>query len=99
MSSNTVKQLQNTSTALRVALAQHDWQAVGELDLQCRQAVDSAMADPQQQNDELRDRMQELLDLYRELVSVCQTERQRIADELRQINQSKHSAKVYQMFG
>ena len=29
MSSSTVEQLQNTSTALRDALAQQDWQAVG----------------------------------------------------------------------
>lgn|SRR5690554_3927329 len=99
MKSSTVEQLQITSSALRDALAQQDWQAVGELDLQCRHAVDSAMADPQQQNDELRERMEELLELYRELVSVCQTEQQRIASELRQINQSKQSAKVYQMFG
>ncbi len=99
MSSSTVEQLQNTSTALRDALAQQDWQAVGELDLQCRQAVDNAMADPHQENDELRERMQDLLDLYRELVSVCQAEQQRIADELRQINQFKQGAKVYQMFG
>ncbi len=99
MKSSTVEQLQITSSALRNALAQQDWQAVGELDLQCRHAVDSAMADPQQQNDELRERMEELLELYRELVSVCQTEQQRIASELRQINQSKQSAKVYQMFG
>ena len=99
MSSNTVEQLQNTSTALRDALAQQDWQAVGELDLQCRRAVDFAMADPHQENDELRERMQDLLDLYRELVSVCQAEQQRIADELRQINQFKQGAKVYQMFG
>lgn len=98
MSASTVQQLQNTSTALRDALTQHDWQAIGQLDLQCRDAVNSAMADPHQQNDDLRDRMQELLDLYRDLVSACQTEQQRIADELRQINQSKHSAKVYQMF-
>lgn len=99
MSTSTVDQLQHTSTALRDALAQQDWQAIGELDLQCRQAVDCAMADPHQQNDRLRERMQELLDLYRELVSVCRIEQQRIANELRQIQQSKHSAKVYQMFG
>ena len=98
MSSSTVEQLKNTSTALRDALAQQDWQAVGEVDLQCRQAVDSAMADPHQQTDELRDRMQELLDLYREMVEVCQAEQQRIAGELRQINLSKKSAKVYQLF-
>ena len=99
MSTSTVEQLQNTSSALRAALLEQDWQAVGQLDLQCRQAVDNAMADPHQDSNELRERMQELLDLYRELVSVCQTEQQRIVDELRQINQSKHSAKVYQMFG
>lgn len=99
MNTSTVEQLQHTSTALRDALAQQDWQAVGRLDLQCRQAVDNAMSDPHQNNDELRERMQELLDLYQDLVSACQSEQQRIADELRQINQSKQSAKVYQMFG
>ena len=99
MSTNTVEQLQNTSTALRDALVQHNWQAVGELDLQCRDAVERAMADPHQQNDELRERMQELVDLYRDLVIACQAEQHRIGDELRQINQSKKSAKVYQMFG
>lgn len=99
MSASTVQQLQNTSSALRDALTQHNWQAIGQLDLQCRDAVDSAMADPQQQNDELRDRMQELVSLYRDLVSACQAEQHRIGDELRQINQSKKSAKVYQMFG
>src|SRR5690554_3557920 len=99
MKTSTVEQLQNTSSALRAALQEQDWQAVGQLDLQCRQAVDNAMADPHQDTDELRERMQDLLDLYHEMVSVCQAEQQRIADELRQINQSKHSAKVYQMFG
>ncbi len=99
MSASTVEQLHTTSTALRDALAQQDWQAIGQLDLQCRDAVSSAMADPQHNPDELRERMQELLDLYHEMVSICQGERQRIADELRQINQSKQSAKVYQMFG
>ena len=99
MNTSTVEQLQHTSSALRDALAQQDWQAVGRLDLQCRQAVDNAMSDPHQNSDALRERMQELLDLYHEMVSICQGERQRIADELRQINQSKQSAKVYQMFG
>jgi hypothetical protein len=99
MKTSTVEQLQNTSSALRAALVEQDWQAVGQLDLQCRQAVDNAMSDPHQNSDELRERMQELLDLYHELVNVCQAEQQRIAGELRQINQSKQSAKVYQMFG
>ena len=99
MSASTVEQLHTTSTALRDALAQQDWQAIGQLDLQCRDAVSSAIADPQHHPDELRERMQELLALYRDLVGACQSEQQRIADELIQIKQSKKSAKVYQMFG
>ncbi|MDP3814376.1 MAG: flagellar protein FliT, partial [Pseudomonas sp.] len=38
--SSSVQRLQETGSALRVALATQDWAAIGELDLQCRQAVD-----------------------------------------------------------
>jgi hypothetical protein len=47
----------------------------------------------------LRARMQELLDLYRELVDVCQSEQRRLAGELMQLNQAQQGAKVYQLFG
>ena len=47
----------------------------------------------------LRVRMEELLALYRELIDVCQEERQRLGNDLVQLNQSKQGAKVYQMFG
>ena len=47
----------------------------------------------------LRERMQELLDLYKDLVGACQAERQRLANELVQFNQSQQGAKVYQLFG
>ena len=46
----------------------------------------------------LRDRMQALLDLYRELVDSCSGEQQRIAGELVQLQQSKKRARVYQLF-
>lgn len=97
--SSSVQRLEKTGSALRDALAAQDWVAIGELDLQCRQAVDEAMVESVQDEDVLRARMQELLDLYRELVDVCQLEQQRLAGELMQLNQAQQGAKVYQLFG
>ena len=97
--SSSVQRLEKTGSALRDALAAQDWAAIGELDLQCRQAVDEAMVESVQDEDLLRARMQELLDLYRELVDVCQTEQRRLAGELMQLNQAQQGAKVYQLFG
>ncbi|TDQ36689.1 flagellar protein FliT [Thiopseudomonas denitrificans] len=94
----TVLQLEQTHSALQDALQRCDWEAVGTLDLQCRQAVDQALADPHTPVEVLRDRMQALLDLYRELVDSCSGEQQRIAGELVQLQQSKKRAKVYQLF-
>nr|AAC09394.1 unknown [Pseudomonas aeruginosa PAK] len=70
----------------------------GELDQRCRQAVDEAMLDVQDEAT-LRARMEELLALYRELIDVCQGEQRKLATDLIQLNQSKQGAKVYQMFG
>ncbi|SDH75613.1 hypothetical protein SAMN05216603_11370 [Pseudomonas benzenivorans] len=97
--SSSVQRLQETGSALRHALASQDWAAIGELDLQCRQVVDEAMLEAVQDEAVLRLRMQELLDLYRELVGVCQAEQQRLAGELVQLNQARQGAKVYQLFG
>ena len=94
-----VQLLETTGSALREALATQDWSAIGALDLQCRQAVDEAMVETGRDETELRQRMQELVDLYRELVLVCQSEQQRLAKELVQLNQSQQGAKVYQLFG
>ncbi|NQD80913.1 flagellar protein FliT [Pseudomonas sp. CrR14] len=94
-----VQRLQNTGTAMRQALSTQDWAAIGELDLQCRQAVEDAMVDAANDDGALRARMQELLDLYKDLVGACQAERQRLAGELIQLNQSQQGAKVYQLFG
>ncbi|MGG2396241.1 flagellar protein FliT [Pseudomonas sp. SH1-B] len=96
--SSSVQRLQATGSALRDALVQQDWAAIGELDLQCRMAVDAAMIDSRDE-EELRTSMENLLVLYRELVTVCQTEQRRLAGELVQLNQSHQGAKVYQLFG
>lgn len=94
-----VQRLEQTGTALRAALANQDWSAIGELDAQCRQAIDEAMVEAVVDEELLRTRMQDLLELYRELVGVCQAEQRRIAQELVQLNQAHQGAKVYQLFG
>ena len=97
--SPSVQLLEATGTALRDALVAKDWTSIGELDMQCRQAVDEAMVETGRDEAELRQRMQALVDLYRELVHVCQAEQQRLAAELVQLNHSQQGAKVYQLFG
>ncbi|MGH8355414.1 MAG: flagellar protein FliT [Pseudomonas sp.] len=97
--SSSVQRLEATGSALRDALAKQDWSAIGELDRQCRQVIDEAMVEAVRDEDVLRAHMQELLDLYRELVAVCQAEQRRLAGELIQLNQSRQGAKVYQLFG
>jgi len=94
-----VKRLEETGSALRDALAQQDWAAISMLDRECRQAVEEAMQQPSRDEAVIRQRLQELLGLYRELVTTCQTEQRRIAGELLQLNQSQQGAKVYRLFG
>ncbi len=97
--SSSIQLLESTGVALRDALMHRDWSVIGELDLRCRQAVEEAMVEAVHDEALLRERMQELLDLYRELVATCQAEQQRLAGELLQLNQSRKGAKVYQLFG
>lgn len=89
----TVLQLEQTHSALRDAMHREDWEAVGGLDLQCRQAVDQALADPHAPVELLRESMQRLLDLYQELVAACSGERQKISGQLVEMNRSKKKGK------
>jgi len=93
-----VELLESTGSALRNALARQDWAMIGELDQQCRRAVEAAMAESPRDEEQLRQHLQTLLDLYRELVQVCQSEQQQLAGELVQLNKSHNGAKVYQLF-
>lgn len=94
---SSVQQLDETGSALRSALSNRDWEAIGQLDQQCRLAVNAALAESHDQ-EQLRESMQNLLALYQELVLTCQSEQQRLAGELVQINQAQQGAKVYQLF-
>lgn len=94
-----VQRLEETGNALRSAMAQQDWTAISALDLQCRQVVEAALAEPEADEVALRQHLQTLMNLYRELVATCQAEKQRVANELIQLNQSQQGANVYKLFG
>lgn len=96
---NSVEQLVSIGTAMRQALQQQDWNAIGVLDQQCRQAVEDALHEPPSDEGLFKLRLQELLEVYHDLVGYCQAEQQRLATELVQFNQSRQSAKIYQLFG
>jgi len=93
-----VQLLESTGDALREALARQDWAVIGELDRQCRQAVEAAMVEASRDETQLREHLQQLLELYRQLVSLCQEEQQRLASELVQAHHARQGAKVYQLF-
>ncbi|QGZ30527.1 flagellar protein FliT [Stutzerimonas stutzeri] len=94
-----VKYLEETGNALRHALMQQDWTAISVLDLQCRNVVEAAMQEPREDEQAIRQRLQELVALYRELVMTCQAEQRRVADELVQLNHSQRGTNVYKLFG
>jgi hypothetical protein len=93
------KRLEETGNALRSAMAQQDWTAISVLDLQCRQVVEAALVEPREDEPAIRQRLQELVNLYRELVNTCQAEKRRVASEMIQLNQSRQGAKLYKLYG
>lgn len=80
----------------REALAQQDWEAIGVLDLQCRELVGEVgeNGDPV-----LRGQVEALSKLYAELLHAARQERERIAGELTRLNQSKQVDQAYKTFG
>ena len=94
-----VQQIEQTRLALGAALAQEDWEAVAQLDLQCREHVDAAMVEPMDDDSELKRSLEGLLVLYRELVQAVTRQREEVAGEIVRVNRSHQGAKVYQLFG
>src|SRR5690554_245342 len=70
----TLQALASLQNALREALVQQDWAAIGALDAQCRALIGEAGAsDPA-----LREPLEELSRLYAELQRAARAERERI---------------------
>ena len=94
-----LQRIADTRQALVSALADRNWDAVGELDLACRACMEDVMAEASLDEDALRDNLEELLHVYRQLLEVAMGERQAIVDEMSQITQARNAAKVYHLFG
>ena len=94
-----LQRIQETRDALINALAERNWEAIGELDLACRQSVESVLDEAPVDEAILRENLEGLLVVYRMLLEAATGERQQLVDQMSQINQAKNASKVYQLFG
>ncbi|WP_434707920.1 flagellar protein FliT [Pseudomonas sp. R1-1] len=94
-----LQRIADTREALVGALAERNWEAIGELDLACRSCMEDVMAEASLDEVALRGNLEELLFVYKELLEVAMGERQAIANEMSQITQAQKAAKVYHLFG
>ena len=97
--SQALQRIEQTREALVEALAERDWQAIGELDVACRSCVDDVLSEAPVDEQALRENLQSLLVVYKRLLDVAMDERQAIVNEKSQIRQAKGAAKVYHLFG
>ncbi len=93
-----LQRIEHTSHALSDALAARDWEAIRELDRQCRACVDALAADKTADEGELRSKLEGLLAVYRQLLEVSRGERKAIVDEMSQLKHAHNAAKVYHLF-
>ncbi|MFF7708616.1 flagellar protein FliT [Pseudomonas sp. NPDC007930] len=93
-----LQRIEHTRHALGEALAARDWAAIGSLDLQCRQCLDGVLNDPEMDAERLRSNLEQLLELYRELVDASRGERQAAFEEMSQFRQARNASKVYHLF-
>lgn len=94
-----LQRITDTREALVGALAERNWEAIGELDLACRSCMEDVMAEASLDEEALRNNLEELLHVYKQLLEVAMGERQAIVDEMSQITQAQNAAKVYHLFG
>ena len=94
-----LQRIADTREALVSALAERNWEAIGELDLACRSCMEDVLSEASMDEVALRDNLEELLHVYKELLEVAMVERQAIANEMSQITQAQKAAKVYHLFG
>ena len=94
-----LQRIEETRDALVDALAERNWEAIGELDLACRSCMEDVMSEAAVDEVALRDNLEELLGIYKQLLDAATGERQAIVDEMSQITQAQNAAKVYHLFG
>lgn len=96
--SEVIERIEQAREALLAALDSRDWDAIGELDLECRICVDDVLAEASLNEDAVKGSLEQLLGVYRQLIDIASGERQSIVDEMTQIRQAKNAAKVYHLF-
>lgn len=94
-----LQRIEETREALVGALAERDWESIGQLDLACRACMDDVLSEAPLDETALRNNLEELLGVYRQLLETAMGERQAIVDEMSQIHQAQNAAKVYHLFG
>ena len=94
-----LQRIEETREALVGALAERDWEAIGQLDLACRACMDDVLSEAPLDETALRNNLEELLGVYRQLLETAMGERQSIVDEMSQIHHAQNAAKVYHLFG
>jgi len=97
--SHALQRIDETREALIGALAERNWDAIGELDMGCRACIDEVLSEAPVDEDVLREKLEGLLVVYQRLLEVTTGERQAIFEEMSQINQAKNASKVYHLFG
>ena len=65
----------------------------------CRSCVDDVLSEAPVDEAALRENLEGLLVVYKQLLEVATGERQSIVDEMSQITQAKNASKVYHLFG
>lgn len=94
---NALQHIDATRQALSAAMQDRDWVAISELDAAFRNHLEDALRgdvdDPA-----LRESLEALLGVYRQLIDVASDARQLLVDEMAQLRQAKSAAKVYHLF-
>lgn len=99
MANSVLQQIENTRLALIDAFQKEDWERIGALDSSCREQVSAAMADSADIEEALREQMEALVEVYRQLTEACVRKREAVGEELTRVVKSNQSAKIYKMFG
>jgi hypothetical protein len=94
-----LQRIEHTREALVGALAERNWEAIGQLDLDARSCMEDILSEASLDEAALRDNLEELLGVYRQLLEAATGERQAIFDEMSQIHHAQNAAKVYHLFG
>jgi hypothetical protein len=69
------------------------------LDVACRECVDEVLSEAPIDEEAVRINLENLLAVYKDLLTATMGERQAIVDEMSQIHQAQSAAKVYHLFG